>query len=1339
MTHLARQASRSLLFHVLLIASAIPSFAQPERVVNGGFEQDSAGWFFSGGSIQTGSVHSGAKCAVLGGANNNFDYFYQDITIPSDASAATLTYWWNVTTNESGATVYDRLHASVRTIKNEELLTVGLLTNVNAGAVFQQSAAFSLIAYKGQTVRVTFRSETDFTLPTTFRLDDISLQVTIPSPAPDIRIAPGTIYPISASQKAAPAPTASNVIKPTRTVLGPSSDPNTIAVKFRDGQTIRARNGRLTDLGTNSLASATQTLAKFGSGTWSRVDALPEETIDDMRAAAERRLGKRLPDLNLQFDLHLPPGVDAAAAIDALNALDIVELAQPVPLPQELPSTTSRKGIAPEPPPVPGDFTANQGYLNSAPDGVSAKDVWQQVGTRGAGVKVVDIEYVFNENHQDLPVIQIVGVTPVDPGYGTDHATAVLGEICSEDNGFGTTGIAPEAQVMFCGAFDGSYTLSRALTDATNALSPGDIILIEQQIDGPGSSGSDYVPVEWYKPYYDRIVTAVGLGIIVVEAGANGYHNLDDPIFSTGNNGHWPFLPQNNSGAILVGAGAAPPAFGGDTSPRSRLDYSSYGSRVDVQGWGYNVMTTGYGGYYSAEGVNLYYTAGFSGTSSASPIVTGAVALVQSAYKADMGTVLSPGQMRQLLKDTGTPQQSGEFPFTQHIGPLPNALAAIEAALAEPERDEFVIYNDGSVPLSITGIAPDSAAPWIQWSPQAPFDVPPTDNVMVTVTIDWGLAPSGETTRRLLVSSNDTGASPYPGAVFVTATNTGESVSKPGTPAGESAPTVNTNYMYTTTGAVSSHGHTVEYEFDWGDGTTSGWSTQTSASHAWSTLGQKSVTVTARCQQHTNISNESDIKTVTVEPVETISQPGAPTGTLVPAPNVNYAYTTTGSTSNLGHEIEYQFSWGDGSTSDWSASKSASHAWTTLGQKSITVTARCKPHPDKSNTSAATIVEVTPPETISVPGAPAGELAPSINWNYTYTTTGATSGFGHELEYQFAWGDGTTSAWSTSKSASHAWASIGSKSVSVTARCKQHTERSNTSDMTVVQVNANERVTQPGPPQGMTETPTGVSQAYSTTGAVSNLGHELEYQFYWSDGSVSPWSPATNASHAWNTPGTKNVAVTARCMLHTDKTESSDLLQVSVVQGESVSQPGTPSGQSSPLRNQLYTYTTTASTSSLGHAVEYRFNWGDGSSSEWSTSLSASHAWSSVGEKLVTVDARCQQHPEITSTSPPKEISVQSGSLRVVWPNGGESWPMGTKKRVKWKTGEAGCAKVQIELWRDGAFFALIKTKTDNDGKQKCELPAAATPGPNYTVRIVCRSDSDNWDMSNAPFTVQAK
>lgn len=106
---------------------------------------------------------------------------------------------------------------------------------------------------------------------------------------------------------------------------------------------------------------------------------------------------------------------------------------------------------------------------------------------------------------------------------------------------------------------------------------------------------------------------------------------------------------------------------------------SNDGKIVNVQGWGWHVTTLGYGDAQGGDSENVWYTLRFSGTSSASPIVTGSVACLQGRAKAKNGSPLTPKKVREILMKTGTPQEPGPgVPLTQNIGPLPNLPAAMK-------------------------------------------------------------------------------------------------------------------------------------------------------------------------------------------------------------------------------------------------------------------------------------------------------------------------------------------------------------------------------------------------------------------------------------------------------------------------------------------------------------------------------------------------------------------------------------------------------------------------------------------------------------------------------------
>ncbi len=151
-----------------------------ELITNGGFESGTTPWTFSGqASRSTGSFpHTGVAYALMGTTNNGTGTLFQQITIPAGTTPS-LTFWLNITTSEAaGASVFDRLFVEVRNTSGTLLSTLATYSNQNAGTagVYAQKGAFSLSSFAGQTVRIQFRATTDVTLPTSFRVDDVSVK-----------------------------------------------------------------------------------------------------------------------------------------------------------------------------------------------------------------------------------------------------------------------------------------------------------------------------------------------------------------------------------------------------------------------------------------------------------------------------------------------------------------------------------------------------------------------------------------------------------------------------------------------------------------------------------------------------------------------------------------------------------------------------------------------------------------------------------------------------------------------------------------------------------------------------------------------------------------------------------------------------------------------------------------------------------------------------------------------------------------------------------------------------------------------------------------------------------
>ncbi|NOQ21831.1 MAG: S8 family serine peptidase [Candidatus Aegiribacteria sp.] len=440
-----------------------------------------------------------------------------------------------------------------------------------------------------------------------------------------------------------------------------------IEVMFTEDSAVRLRSGTLVDLSDSGALDGLEEVLELTDGyQWERISTISEEAVDEMELRGEQLTGKDIYNLNNIYRLRFQGDINVWEFAVILQGLPGIISAIPVPLPQL--------------PPQPPNYQGMQGYLKAAsftPTGIDAIYAWTQSGGDGTGVTVCDLEYSWNYNHADLtkaPGSQINSFVQ-DPFSNNNHGTAVIGEMVSDFNGWGTTGICHAAGIKTCGTYYGNPTpgwnVPGALIVAISNLSAGDVILLEQQWEYVSGS-NDYVPIEWwgatspnaqqYNAVYAAIQNAVSNGIHVVEAGGNAVNGggVDmDPM---------PWF--GDSGAIIVGAGGAYTS--GDLV---RLYYSNYGSRFTSHGWGEDVVTTGYGTLYSSMGVNYYYASGFSGTSSASPMVAGAAACCVGYWVANGNPVntLTPAMLRSTLSNTGTLQI---FPPSGSIGTRPNLMGA---------------------------------------------------------------------------------------------------------------------------------------------------------------------------------------------------------------------------------------------------------------------------------------------------------------------------------------------------------------------------------------------------------------------------------------------------------------------------------------------------------------------------------------------------------------------------------------------------------------------------------------------------------------------------------------
>lgn len=448
---------------------------------------------------------------------------------------------------------------------------------------------------------------------------------------------------------------------------------NRIGIRFEPATEARVRGGRLVSLSGADLSAARRIAFSVPGAQLAPRFPLSEQELDRLRSVGQSRTRQDLPDLNLFALLTLPPAGSEQAGRDRLRtllhdlnaapgvaeawALPVAEPSTATPISPARISPATRTLLSPSDRPRAGrprsdtpDFSPLQGYLYDPPVGFWADSAWTFPGGMGQGVKVMGMEWGWLWTHEDLK----------DPFYTyndqgpSDHGTAVFGIIAGQHNGYGINGIAPEVQ------FGGMY-LSDIASDilrTVSVLSPGDVYNMSIQVGGP----LGWMPTEWWPDCFAAIQTGSSLGVIAMEAAGNSSLDLDDPLYG----GAFDRRIQD-SGGFIIGAG----------TPQG-LDaegFSNYGSRCSLQGWGSSVVTTCCGDLQGGD-PTVCYTAGFNGTSSATPCCAGSVASLQGQALALFGVPLTPPLAEEILRATGSPYHG-----TKYIGPRPNLIAARQRLL----------------------------------------------------------------------------------------------------------------------------------------------------------------------------------------------------------------------------------------------------------------------------------------------------------------------------------------------------------------------------------------------------------------------------------------------------------------------------------------------------------------------------------------------------------------------------------------------------------------------------------------------------------------------------------
>jgi hypothetical protein len=122
----------------------------------------------------------GHRGAYLGGYDYADDSLKSMLNIPTNARSAHLTYSWYIQSNELVSSEYDHLYVRLIELLNDDLIaTLDEINNQDIRGEWQ-TETIDLLPYRGRDMRLAFEAENDFSNPTSFFVDVVSVQVCVP-------------------------------------------------------------------------------------------------------------------------------------------------------------------------------------------------------------------------------------------------------------------------------------------------------------------------------------------------------------------------------------------------------------------------------------------------------------------------------------------------------------------------------------------------------------------------------------------------------------------------------------------------------------------------------------------------------------------------------------------------------------------------------------------------------------------------------------------------------------------------------------------------------------------------------------------------------------------------------------------------------------------------------------------------------------------------------------------------------------------------------------------------------------------------------------------------------
>jgi hypothetical protein len=397
-----------------------------------------------------------------------------------------------------------------------------------------------------------------------------------------------------------------------------------------------------------------------------------------------------------------------------------------------------------------------------------------------------------------------------------------------------------------------------------------------------------------------------------------------------------------------------------------------------------------------------------------------------------------------------------------------------------------------------------------------------------------------------------------------------------------------------------------EYYFDFGDGSNSGWISEDQIIHIYPNAGDFTAQLTVRDDDGAENENTAEVLIdVQADPVAELTA------------NQTWTYSEESVTFNAsdswdegGTILNYYFDYGDGQSSGWTNEPVIAHAYANGGEYTASLKVR-DDDGDVSQNDAEVVIEVRV--------RPTAVLSANRSVLYkggivAFDALQSWDGDGTVEEFNLDYGDGENSGWTSESSFEHVYEEAGKYNASLLVRDDDQDVSANIAILTMdVKANPHAVLT-----ANHTSIYRGDSVTFNASGSTDDDSSIVGYYFYFGDGNFYGWTDETTVTHKYNSIGQYTASVVVRDEEGNFNENMAEVVIDVIPRAFAV----LTANQTTIFVGESVTFNGSKSWSEEGTIEEYRFDFGDGGSTDWRTQPELMHTYSSVGTFIASLQAK---------------------------------------------------------------------------------------------------------------------